>query len=100
MAKDYIVKVGSIVDINDTIGLSQLKDFLKYKLGNYVSLKIHWQKKCQVTKPTIIQAIKLCKKKKLYFTLSEFLDRYSLKPASVRIPVHYPWKEDHQKGNE
>lgn len=81
--EENFVKVGSIVDINDKLGIEHLERFVEYELGNYVILKIHWQKDSVVTRRTIEKAIKFCVEHKIYFSVSEFLDRYTLTPWKI-----------------
>ena len=76
------IKVGSIIDLNDNIGVSKLEEFIKYELGNYVVLKIHWQKQQTLTRPTIEKAINMCVECEIHFSLGEFLNRYTLEPQS------------------
>ena len=82
MLNKSTIKVGSIIDLNDNLGIARLEEFIKFELGNYVVLKTHWQKKQELTRPTIEKAIKLCVEQKIYFSLGEFLDRYTLEPQS------------------
>ena len=77
------VKSGSMVSINDRIGISHLERFAAYKLGNYVNLKIHWHKDTCVTRPTIEKAVKFCVENHIYFSFSEFLDRYTFVPWKI-----------------
>jgi hypothetical protein len=74
------VLVGSIVQLNDTVGVENLKRFLKYNLGNYVVLKIHWIGKNTLSLSTILDAVEMCVKNKLRFSITEYLDRYTLEP--------------------
>ena len=77
------VKFGSMVSVNDKIGISHLERFAAYSLGNYVNLKIHWHKDTQVTRPTIEAAVKFCVENHIYFSFSEFLDRYTFVPWKI-----------------
>ena len=77
------VKFGSMVSVNDKIGISHLERFAAYGLGNYVNLKIHWHRDTQVTRPTIEKAVKFCVENKIYFSFSEFLDRYTYIPWKI-----------------
>ena len=63
-----VAKFGSMVSINDAIGISHLERFKEYNLGNYVNLKIHWHKNTTVTRPVIEEAIKFCVENKIYFS--------------------------------
>ena len=78
-----VAKFGSMVSINDAIGISHLERFKEYNLGNYVNLKIHWHKNTTVTRPVIEEAIKFCVENKIYFSFSEFLDRYTFVPWKI-----------------
>lgn len=77
------VKVGSMVSINDSIGISQLEQFVHFAMGNFVILKIHWHKNTVVTRGTIEKAIRFCRQHEIYFSFSEFLDRYALTPWTI-----------------
>ena len=77
------VKFGSMVSVNDKIGISHLERFAAYGLGNYVNLKIHWHRDTQVTRPTIEKAVRFCVENKIYFSFSEFLDRYTYTPWKI-----------------
>ena len=82
-SKDSLpVLFGSMVSVNDGIGISQLERFAAYKLGNYVNLKIHWHKNA-VTFPTIEKAVKFCVANGIYFSFSEYLDRYTFEPWKI-----------------
>lgn len=78
-----VAKFGSMVSINDAIGISHLERFKEYNLGNYVNLKIHWHKNTTVTRPVIEKAINFCVENKIYFSFSEFLDRYTFVPWKI-----------------
>ena len=77
------VKFGSMVSINDKLGISHLERFAACGLGNYVNLKIHWHRDTQVTRPTIEKAVRYCVENKIYFSFSEFLDRYTCTPWKI-----------------
>ena len=77
------VKFGSMVSVNDKIGISHLERFAACSLGNYVNLKIHWHRDTQVTRPTIEKAVKFCVENRIYFSFSEFLDRYTFTPWKI-----------------
>ena len=78
-----IVRVGAMVNVNDRIGIRELRRFAKAGLGNFVAIKIHWQKKTSVSKETIAEAIRFCKTHGLPFSLTEFFNRYTLKPYDI-----------------
>ena len=95
------VKFGSMVSVNDKIGISHLERFAAYSLGNYVNLKIHWHKDTQVTRPTIEAAVKFCVENHIYFSFSEFLDRYTFVPWKILDTLTgKDWQELQEMGGE
>ena len=71
------LRSGSMLAVNDAVGVSNLERFVQYGLGNFVILKIHWHKNTTVSRDVIEKAIQFCCEHHIYFLLSEFLDRYT-----------------------
>ena len=82
---------GSMLAVNDTVGVSNLQRFVDCRLGNFVILKIHWHKNTTVSREVIEKAINFCCEHHIYFMLSEFLDRYTREPWKL---LEHLTKED------